>query len=223
MLLEIAIDSLQDALAAVEAGADRLEVCDRLDLGGLTPPTDLVRTLADRTPVPLFVMIRPRGGDFVYSSEEYTKMEREMDEAARAGAHGFVLGILTPQGDIDRARTGPLVQRAGRRPVTFHRAFDRCSDLHAGAERLARLGVQRILTSGGQASAEAGIDALRELQRTVGGKIGILPGGGVRPGNVRRLVQTIGVSEIHSAARNADGTLEAALVAEMKAQLRFTS
>ncbi|MCU0453604.1 MAG: copper homeostasis protein CutC [Bacteroidetes bacterium] len=219
MLLEIAIDSLADALAAVEAGADRLEVCDRLDLGGLTPPWELVRSLASGTRVPLFVMIRPRGGDFVYSDDEFKTMERQIDEAKRAGTHGCVFGLLTADAAMDLKRTEELVRRASPLPVTVHRAFDRCADLVGMADRLANLGVKRILTSGGQATAEAGSNVLRELQRKVGGRIGILPGGGVRPSNIRSLLEQIGVEEIHSAARNAQGVFDPALVEKMKNEM----
>lgn len=220
MTLEIAIDSWPDALAAVAAGADRLEVCSRLDLGGLTPPNDLVRDLARETSVPLFVMIRPREGDFVYSMDELTEMERQIAAAKSAGAHGLVLGVLTQAGEMDIDRIGALVRKASPLPVTVHRAFDRCRDLEETAAQLVFVGVTRILTSGGSETAESGIETLRRLQRSVGTKIGILPGGGVRPGNIGRLVREIGVSEIHSAARDQRGRFDAGLVKEMVRVLR---
>ncbi len=223
MLLEIAIDSLADALAAVDVGADRLEVCDRLDLGGLTPSTELVRSLASRVKVPLFAMIRPRGGDFLYTAEEYRLMERQMEEVAQAGAHGFVFGVLTPKETMDLNRTGELLHQAGPLPVTIHRAFDRCGDLFATAAGLADLGVERILTSGGKASAEEGADVLRELHQKMGRRIGILPGGGVRPSNIRRLLDHIGVEEFHSAARDERGVFDPRLVEKMKREVRRVS
>lgn len=219
MLLEIAIDAQADALGAVEAGADRLEVCDRLDLGGLTPPMDLVRLLASRTNVPLFVMIRPRGGDFIYTDDEIRLMGHQMQEAAQAGAHGLVYGLLTSTGSMDLERTADLLQWAGTLPVTVHRAFDRCADLVSTADALAKLGIKRILTSGGKASAEEGADVLQELQRTVGRRIGILPGGGVRPSNIGRLLAHIGANEIHSAARNERGVFDPAIVRMMKQEI----
>lgn len=220
MLLEIAIDSLSDALAAVDAGADRLEVCDRLDLGGLTPPADLVRMLASHTNVPLFVMIRPRGGDFVYTEDEYRLMERQLEEAAHAGAHGFVFGLLTPDATMDLDRSEHLVRRAGTLPVTVHRAFDRCANLLSTADDLAELGVKRILTSGGKVSAWEGADVLRDLHQNMGKRIGILPGGGVRPSNIRKLLDHVGVDEIHSAARDERGRFDAELVERMKREMR---
>lgn len=219
MLLEIAIDALSDALSAVDAGADRLEVCDRLDLGGLTPPTELVRSLASRVKVPLFVMIRPRGGDFIYTDEEYGTMERQLEAAARAGAQGFVFGLLTQEGTMDLKRTGDLMRRAGALPVSVHRAFDRCANLLSTANDLAGLGVKRILTSGGKISAEEGADVLRELHQKLGQRIGILPGGGVRPSNIRKLLDHISVEEIHSAARNERGVFDPTLVEKMKNEM----
>jgi copper homeostasis protein len=223
MLLEIAIDSLSDALSAAEAGADRLEVCDRLDLGGLTPPMELVHALASRTEVPLFVMIRPRAGDFIYASDELRLMERQMEGAAKSGAHGFVFGLLTKEATMDLDRTRELVRRAGSLPVTVHRAFDRCEDLLSTASNLADLGVERILTSGGKASAEEGADVLRDLHQKMGQRIGILPGGGVRPSNIRRLLDHIGAEEIHSAARNERGVFDPRLVEKMKREVRRVS
>ncbi len=214
-ILEIAVDSLPDAVAAVAAGASRLEVCSRLDLGGLTPPEDLVRALAAKTKVPLFVMARPRGGDFLYSVEEFESLRRQVVEAKSWGAHGIVLGVLTAGSAVDVARTRQLVDLAAPLPVTFHRAFDRCSDLEASARTLATAGVVRLLTSGGRTSAEAGLVALRDLHRAVGQEIMILPGGGVRPANIRRILDVTGVSEIHSAARDKDGNFDGGMVEEM--------
>ncbi len=214
-VIEIAVDSMPDALAAVAAGASRLEVCSRLDLGGLTPPDDLVRALVTKTTIPLFAMVRPRGGDFLYSEEEFDMMRRQVVEAKSWGVHGLVLGALTDESTVDVARIRHLVDLAAPLPVTFHRAFDRCSDLEASARTLATAGVARILTSGGRTSAEAGLIALRDLHRAVGREITILPGGGVRPANIRRILDVAGVSEIHSAARDTDGHFDGGMVEEM--------
>ncbi len=216
MILEIAIDSLSDGLAAASAGADRLEVCASLGEGGLSPSLELVRSLAAQTRVPLFVMIRPRGGDFAYSHAECGVMERHIDEVKEAGAHGIVLGLLTPEHAVDLERTAAFVKRSAPLPVTFHRAFDRCHDLPATAQRLSDIGVRRILTSGGAASAELGMAMLKELHQQVGRSIGILPGGGVRPANIRRLIESTGVAEIHSAARDAAGLFDPEIVRRMK-------
>lgn len=220
VVLEIAVDTLPDALSAVRHGADRLEVCSRLDLGGLTPPEEFVRTLRRDTQVPIFVMIRPRSGDFVYSEEELAEMERQVDRVKAWGAHGLVFGILRADETIDLERTRVLVDRAAPLPVTFHRAFDRCPDLEASAHALAEAGVKRILTSGGRASAEEGLEVLRVLNEEAGRHITILPGGGVRPGNIRRILDFTGVTEIHSAARNSQGEFDTGIVEAMKAELK---
>ena len=231
MILEIAIDCLPDALSAVSHGADRLEVCSRLDLSGLTPSEALVRTLRRDTQVPLFVMIRPRGGDFIYSEEEFVEMERQIDNAKSWGVHGLVFGILRSDQTIDIERTRALVRLSAPLPVTFHRAFDRCPDLEVSAHALAEAGVKRILTSGGKASAEEGMVKLKEMvewsndvqvgsRQVLAGRVQerliILPGGGVRPGNIRRILEFTGATEIHSAARNEVGKFEGELVEEMK-------
>lgn len=216
MILEIAVDSKADAIDAVAAGASRLEVCSRLDLGGLTPAEDLVRVLGRRTQIPLFVMIRPRGGDFVYSPDECDAMRQQIVEAKTWGAHGLVLGVLTSASTVDVVRTRQFVEWASPLPVTFHRAFDRCADLETSARQLAGAGVQRILTSGGRATAEEGLAALRDLHRAVGSEITIIPGGGVRPANIRRILDVTGVSEVHSAARDDSGRFDGGLVEEMR-------
>lgn len=219
-ILEIAVDTLRDGVDAVAAGASRLEVCSRLDLGGLTPPEELVRALARHVQVPLFVMIRPRGGDFLYSSEECDEMRRLIVEAKTWGAHGFVLGMLTSGSAVDVVRTRQFVELASPFPVTFHRAFDRCSDLDTSARDLAGAGVTRILTSGGRMSAEEGLETLRDLHRAVGRDIIIVPGGGVRPANIRKILDVTGVTEVHSAARDANGKFDGGLVEQMIHRMR---
>ena len=142
-------------------------------------------------------------------------MLRQTETAKSWGAHGLVFGILAPDSSIDMPRLRRLVQTAAPLPVTFHRAFDTCPDLHDAAASLVELGVARVLTSGGRSSAEEGLETLRKLNQEFKGRIGILPGGGVRPGIVRRIVETVGASEVHSAARNERGTFEGNLVEEM--------
>lgn len=146
-------------------------------------------------------------------------MEQQIDRAKAWGAHGLVFGILRTDETIDFDRTRVLVDRAAPLPVTFHRAFDRCPDLEASAHALAEAGVKRILTSGGRASAEEGLEVLRVLNEEAGRHITILPGGGVRPANIRRILDFTGVTEIHSAARNSQGEFETGIVEAMNAEL----
>src|SRR5438552_171454 len=139
VLVEAAVDSLDDALAAVEGGADRLELCANLSVGGTTPDPALIATVLARVAVPIFAMIRPRGGSFAYSAVEVAQMRREIEMALDLGVAGVVLGVLDSANLVDVARTQSLVSVAGGRRVTFHRAFDRTPDLFASAETLISL------------------------------------------------------------------------------------
>lgn len=198
VLIEAAVDSLDDALAAVDGGADRLELCSSLDEGGLTPSEHLIAEVVARIAVPVFVMIRPRGGSFTYSTSELDEMRRDIDRAIELDVDGFVFGILNSSGRVDTIRTQSLIDVAGERPVTFHRAFDRIADQIDGLEALIDLGVSRVLTSGGAPTALEGIMAIRELVDTADGRIGILPGGGVRFQNAEEIVEETGVVELHA-------------------------
>jgi copper homeostasis protein len=198
VLVEAAVDSLDDALAAVEGGADRLELCANLSVGGTTPDPALIATVLARVAVPVFAMIRPRGGSFAYSAVEIAQMKREIEMALDLGVAGVVLGVLDTGNLVDVARTQSLVSVAGGRRVTFHRAFDRTPDLFAAAETLISLGVSRVLTSGGATTASDGASALASLVERVSGRLGILAGGGVRANNVSEIVQRSGVHEVHA-------------------------
>jgi len=196
-LLEISVESLDAAAAAVRGGANRIELCQELAAGGVTPTLEMMRE-AGRLGVPIFAMIRPRAGDFVYTAAEFEEMKREMESARRAGMNGVVLGILTPEGRVDVERSAELVKLARPMPVTFHRAFDELRDLEGALEELITTGFARVLTSGGKASAEEGCAALAGLVRQARERIAILPGGGVRAGNVSRIVRETQASEVHS-------------------------
>lgn len=198
VLIEAAVDSLDDALAAIDGGADRLELCSSLDEGGLTPSEALIEEVVARVAVPVFIMIRPRGGSFTYSTSELEQMRREIDRGIELDVDGFVFGILNSSGRIDTIRTQSLMDVAGDRPVTFHRAFDRVSDQLDALETLIDLGVARVLTSGGAATAIEGIGALRDLVEAAEERIGILPGGGVRFQNAEEIVEETGVIELHA-------------------------
>jgi copper homeostasis protein len=198
VLVEAAVESLDDALAAVDGGADRLELCANLSVGGTTPEQSLIAAVLARVGIPVYAMIRPRGGSFVYAESEIDRMRRDIEMALDLGVAGVVLGVLDSANHVDVARTQSLVSVAGARRVTFHRAFDRAPDLLAAADALVALGVSRVLTSGGAATAAQGTDMLSSLVEHVDGRIAILAGGGVRANNVRDLVQRSGVHEVHA-------------------------
>jgi copper homeostasis protein len=199
-LVEAAVDTLDAAVEAVRAGADRLELCDRLDLGGLTPNEALVGAVLARVGVPVMVMIRSRPGDFAYSAGEVATMEDEIRRMQAAGATGFVLGAITGGDRLDDAGLGRLMRAAGGTPVTFHRAFDRLREPEPAMVTLGELGVRRVLTSGRAARAWDGRDAIRRLVERAPPGLGVLAGGGIRGDHVAELVRQTGVREVHLAA-----------------------
>jgi copper homeostasis protein len=207
ILIEAATETLEDVLAAQRAGAGRIELCANLGVGGTTPSDELVRATLEETELPVFVMIRPRGGGFVYSDEEMEGMLRDIDRARSAGIAGIVTGVLTPDNLIDTDRTRRLVSAAGALPVTFHRAFDSTHSLPDSLEQLIQLGITRVLTSGGAPTALEGAPAISALVAQARGRIAIIAGGGVREHNVRELIALTGIREIHS--RNVRGISQA--------------
>ena len=198
VLIEAAVESLDDALAAVDGGADRLELCANLADGGTTPSDDLIIDVIEHVSIPVYVMIRPRGGSFVYSTSELEDMRRSIDRARELDADGLVFGVLNTSNRVDTIRTQSLMDAAGDLPVTFHRAFDRVVDRVDALDSLIDLGVARLLTSGGAPTAAEGLSALRELVEIAGDDIVILAGGGVRFQNVLEIVDETGVSEVHA-------------------------
>jgi copper homeostasis protein len=197
-LLEVCVEGVDAAVAAAAAGADRRELCARLDLGGTTPaPTELAGVL-ERVTVPVHAMVRPRGGDFVYTGEELARMRRELRELLAVGAHGLVLGVLESGGAIERGAMSSLLELAEGLPVTFHRAFDGIPEPRAALETLIELGVTRLLTSGGPARAWEGRAQLRELVEAAGERLLVMPGGGVRQDHVLPLLELTGAREVHS-------------------------
>lgn len=197
VLLEVVVESAAQARAAARSGASRLELCVDLVNGGTTPSPSLIREVVAAVRLPVFVMIRPRAGDFLYSTSELEVMARQIDEALACGAKGLVLGVLQRDRRVDVARTRALVARANGRPVTFHRAFDETPDLALALTDLMDAGVSRVLTSGGAATALDGASRLAALVRQSRDRIVILAGGGVRSHNVAAIVQTAGVREVH--------------------------
>lgn len=199
-LLEVAVSSLEGALVAEAAGADRLELSCALTLGGLTPSLGLLREVRRATRLPLMVLIRPRPGGFCYNESELLLIERDLAIALDNGADGIVLGALDDGRQIS-PHLSWLVERAGPREVVFHRAFDEVAMPLVALEQLIDLGVRRVLTSGQQPSALQGADLLAELIRRAAGRIEILPGAGVRPHNVAELVQRTACTQVHGSFR----------------------
>ena len=207
ILIEAAVESLEGALAAEADGANRLELCANLSEGGTTPSASLVAAVLDKTTLPVFAMIRPRGGGFVYSGEEIATMTTEIAHVKNLGVAGIVTGALTPDARVDVECTRTLMSAAAGLPVTFHRAFDRAPDLAGALEQLVQLGVSRVLTSGGAATALEGASAIAALVAQARDRIAVLAGGGVRAHNVRELIALASVHEVH--ARQVRGIREA--------------
>jgi len=197
ILVEACVDSVESALAASRGGAHRIELCANLVEGGTTPSAGTLAVCRARLDIPIFVLLRPRGGDFLYSAAELAVMLEDVRQAKEAGAHGIVTGVLRADGEIDQDRTGELIAAARPLRVTFHRAFDVCRDAGRALETLIALGVERVLTSGQAATAPEGAEAIARLVRQAAGRIAILPGGGVTEGNVAALVRATGVTEVH--------------------------
>ena len=197
-IVESAIETAAAAVAAEAAGSARLELCVDLDIGGTTPPIALVRDVIARVSIPVFVMIRPRGGGFVYDAAERAVMRRDIASAADGGAAGIVLGALSADGRVDVATTREMIDAAGGLPVTFHRAFDDTLDPFEALERVVEAGASRVLTAGGAPTAREGADVLAELVRRAGDRIVIIAAGHVRAENVVELVARTGVREVHA-------------------------
>jgi copper homeostasis protein len=203
VLLEIAIEGPDEVELAESGGADRLELCQALDLGGLTPSPGLVSATVVVAEVPVVAMIRPRPGDFVYSKREIDALRRDVDLVGASGVAGVVLGCLRADGEVDLELTASLVERARPVPVTFHRAFDSVQDAGLSLEGLIEIGVTRVLTAGTSdpRGALAGIERLAELVERAGTRIEILAGGGVRAAHAAQLVSQAGLSALHAGPR----------------------
>ncbi len=197
-LLEVCVDSIEDLLRAQSGGAQRIELCARLDLGGLSPTPQLLESALRAATVPLHVMVRPREGDFVYDAAEFERMRSEIVALRACDVAAVVLGILRVDKTVDVGRTRELVALAKPLSVTFHRAFDETPDKARALDELIALGVERVLTSAGAPTAHAGRNELAALVSRARGRITILAGGGVRAHNWRELVRDSRVAEIHS-------------------------
>jgi copper homeostasis protein len=198
VIVEAAVESVDDALAAVDGGAGRLELCADLDSGGTTPSAALIAAVLEKVEVPLLVMIRPRGGDFVYSDAELSRMYEDVAMARSLGAAGVVLGVLDTFERLDLERTAALVEAAEGIAVTFHRAIDHVARRVVAIDALAALGVARVLSSGGAETASEGADELRAMVQRAGDRLTVVAGGGVRANNAREIVERTGVTELHA-------------------------
>lgn len=197
VIVEACVDSVESAVAAERGGAHRLELCDALFDGGTTPSAGMIAACREAVSIPVFVIVRPRGGGFVYGESELDVMRRDVVVARSLGIDGVVIGALGPDGTVAVDQVKTLVEAAGDRAVTFHRAFDFTPDRGVALETLIATGVTRVLTSGGAPTAREGIPELASLVRQAGDRAVIMAGGGVRDENVREIVNATGVREVH--------------------------
>ena len=198
--VEICVECSAGVRAAQAGGADRVELCCALSVGGLTPSHAALAAAAGLALLPVVALIRPRGGDFLYSRVEFEELERDLEHARELGAAGIATGVLTAGGEIDAERVGRLVERARPLPLTFHRAFDQVRAPETALARLLELGVARVLSSGGAATAREGSAVLRALVEQAAGRLEVVAAGTVRAENVRTLVEATGVCAVHLAA-----------------------
>ena len=200
MTIEIVVYNIESALRAQEGGADRIELCDNPGEGGTTPSFGTIESVRQNVNMDVFVMIRPRGGDFHYSNYEFHCMKRDIDQCQKLSADGVVFGILNADGTLDKKRCKELIDRARPMKVTCHRAFDMTSDPFQTLEDCIEVGFDRILTSGHQTVASKGTLLIAELVKKANSRIAIMPGSGVNEETVEKIVSETGVKEIHFSA-----------------------
>jgi len=199
--IEICVDTVESAILAQDAGADRIELCSSLLEGGITPGTGTISSARKNLTIALNVIIRPRGGDFLYNNIDYEIMKKDIDICGECGADGIVTGILKPDGDIDIERTYELIEHARPMSVTFHRAFDMCNDPLKGLEDVIATGADRLLTSGQKNKAEDGMELLLQLSKLADGRIIIMPGSGINESNILSIARKTNAQEFHLTGR----------------------
>jgi len=197
VLIEVCVDSAASAVAAERGGAQRVELCNDLLEGGVTPSLGLMEVVRSGISIGLHAIIRPRAGDFCYRDEEFDIMCRDVEAAKAAGADGVVLGILDPAGHVDIHRTRQLIDLARPLSITFHRAFDMSADLLRALEDVCATGADRLLTSGGEQTCSQGVGTIAQLVRLGRDRIKILAGGGIGLDNAAQIIERTGVKEIH--------------------------
>jgi copper homeostasis protein len=200
MILEIAVSNMEAALLAEKAGADRIELCDNLKEGGTTPSHAYIQYAVQHLSIPVFPIIRPRGGDFLYTNAEFEMMLGDILVCKNLGCAGVVIGFLHKNGTVDKERTAILVKAAGNMEVTFHRAFDRTKDAFEALEAVIETGCTRILSSGLSQHVDAGIELLSALVKKAANRIILMPGSGVRSNNLEHLIAVTNAKEFHSSA-----------------------
>lgn len=201
IVLEVCVDSLESAINAQNGGANRIELCSNLNIGGTTPTQGLLELIKEYISIEVYAMIRPRGGDFYYTDLEYEVIKKEIENVKKLGVDGIVIGMLLPNGEIDIKRMEEVISLARPLKITFHRAFDKSNNLLKSLECLISLGVDRVLTSGGENYAIDGIDTIKKLVDKSQDKIIIMPGSGINYHNVKDIINFTNVSEVHMSAR----------------------
>jgi copper homeostasis protein len=201
-LLEVAANSVASAMAAQAGGAGRVELCGSLAEGGVTPSHGTIAMTRERVSIPLYVLIRPRGGDFLYDADEYEAMRRDIEHCVAMGCDGVVVGGLTADGRVDVERCRALVEAAGTLGVTFHRAIDMARDPIEALDAVIALGCERVLTSGGHASAMLGASTIADMVQHAGARLVVMPGAGVTASNISELRLLTGAREFHASARH---------------------
>ncbi|WEM44521.1 copper homeostasis protein CutC (plasmid) [Photobacterium sp. DA100] len=201
VILEVCVDTPESVNNAINGGADRLELCSSLILGGLTPSPGLAKYALSQTNIPCYALIRPRNGNFVYSTAEVDIMVDDIYLLKKLGVTGFVIGALTPKGQIDIDSIQRLKESAQGCDITFHRAFDHIPTPYEAMDKLIDMGIQRILTSGQQTSAEQGIELIKSLQAHAGNRLSLMAGAGVDEYNAAKIISATGIKEIHASCK----------------------
>ncbi len=200
MIIEVVVYNIESALRAQESGADRIELCDNPGEGGTTPSFATIEAVRQNVSMDVYVMIRPRGGDFLYSNYEFHSMKRDISQCQKLSVDGIVIGILNSDGTIDKKRCKELIDKARPMKVTCHRAFDMTRDPFEALEDCIEVGFDRILTAGQQAQASNGAELIGQLIHKANGRIAIMPGSGVNEATVEGIIKKSGATEIHFSA-----------------------
>jgi copper homeostasis protein len=218
VLVEVCAGSVGDIEAAASPGANRIELCSALELGGLTPSMGLVELVLAASRLPVIAMLRPRSGGFCYDRQEFAAMRRDAEQFLQLGVAGLAFGILTQEGEIDVVSCRELVQQAAGRQTVFHRAFDFVRDQRNALEQLIDIGFMRVLTSGGAPTAKEGAPAIHRLVVQAAGRIEIMAGGGIREENVVEIVENTGCRQIHIGGATAgdDGSIRSNATIELR-------